>query len=65
MANRATSMLRYSKSSVSESVTVESRRAGVNLMGKMKRFMSPKCHALMLDEGELGINSRHTVLLNV
>lgn len=65
MANRATSMLRYSKSSVSESVTVESRRAGVNLTAKMKRFMSPKCHALMLDEGELGINSRHTVLLNV
>ncbi|CAM9377315.1 unnamed protein product, partial [Pylaiella littoralis] len=56
---------RYSKSSVSESLTVESRRAGACLVGKMKRFMSPKCHALMLDEGELGINSRNTVLLNV
>eukprot|EP00752_Nemacystus_decipiens_P012225 g10838.t1 len=56
---------RYTKSSVSESLTVESRSAGACLMGKMKRFMSPKCHALMLDEGELGINSRSTVLLNV
>lgn len=56
---------RYSKSNVSESVTVESRRAGACLMGKMKRFVSPKCHALMLDEGELGINSRQAVMLNV
>lgn len=44
---------------------MESRRAGACLLGKMKRFMSPKCHALMLDEGEFGINSRSTVLLNV
>eukprot|EP00904_Undaria_pinnatifida_P007527 jgi/Undpi1/3904/HiC_scaffold_16.g07272.m1 len=56
---------RYSKSGVSESVTVESGHPGACLMGKMKRFLSPKCHALMLDEGELGINSRHTVLVNV
>ena len=56
---------RYTKSSVSESLTVESRHAGACLMGKMKRFISPKCHALMLDEGELGVNSRITVLLNV
>ncbi|CAM9723132.1 unnamed protein product, partial [Scytosiphon promiscuus] len=56
---------RYSKSSVSESLTVESRRAGACLLNKMKRFMSPKCHALMLDEGDLGVNSRSTVLLNV
>ncbi|CAM9515258.1 unnamed protein product [Ectocarpus fasciculatus] len=57
---------RYSKSGVAESLTVDSRRAGACLVGKMKRFLSPKCHALMLDEGEhLGINSRNTVLLNV
>ncbi|CAN0436899.1 unnamed protein product, partial [Ectocarpus sp. 13 AM-2016] len=57
---------RYSKAGVAESLTVDSRRAGACLVGKMKRFLSPKCHALMLDEGEhLGINSRNTVLLNV
>lgn len=56
---------RYSTSGVSESVTVESRRPGACLLRKMKRFMSPKCHALLLDEGELGMNSRHKVLLNV
>ncbi|CBJ33900.1 telomerase reverse transcriptase catalytic subunit [Ectocarpus siliculosus] len=56
----------YSKAGVAESLTVDSRRAGACLVGKMKRFLSPKCHALMLDEGEhLGINSRNTVLLNV
>ncbi|CAN0157920.1 unnamed protein product [Ectocarpus sp. 12 AP-2014] len=57
---------RYSKAGVAESLTVDSRRPGTCLVGKMKRFLSPKCHALMLDEGEhLGINSRNTVLLNV
>ncbi|CAM9246639.1 unnamed protein product, partial [Ectocarpus sp. 12 AP-2014] len=57
---------RYSKAGVAESLTVDSRRAGACLVGKMKRYLSPKCHALMLDEGEhLGINSRNTVLLNV
>ncbi|CAM9304167.1 unnamed protein product [Choristocarpus tenellus] len=53
---------RYLKYPVSEAVTVESTKPGGSLRDKMKRFMSPKCHALLLDDV---INNRDTVLLNI
>ncbi|CAM9620539.1 unnamed protein product [Discosporangium mesarthrocarpum] len=53
---------RYAKNPVAETVTAESRRPGNTLLEKMKRFISPKCHALLLDDV---INSYDTVLLNI